>query len=175
MLRSKFATTVINATYDWVAAGRFKKVSFHQKKSSAKNMALVACRGRESDDLRHPCRSAESCCLPTLTRFTVTSRAGSDSLPRRLAPRQTNILLPYGGVRERPNRHDWKSCVGQPTVGSNPTSSATPAPATSSTRCGGAACLQTRTGDADTGAIATYGTCSVRSRLRRGCHAGGHR
>ena len=29
-----------------------------------------------------------------------------------------------GGVRERPNRHDWKSCVGQPTVGSNPTSSA---------------------------------------------------
>ena len=29
-----------------------------------------------------------------------------------------------GGVRERPNRHDWKSCVGQPTVGSNPTLSA---------------------------------------------------
>ncbi len=32
--------------------------------------------------------------------------------------------LQHGGVRERPNRHDWKSCVGQPTVGSNPTSSA---------------------------------------------------
>ena len=29
-----------------------------------------------------------------------------------------------GGVRERPNRHDWKSCVGKLTVGSNPTSSA---------------------------------------------------
>ena len=27
-------------------------------------------------------------------------------------------------MRERPNRHDWKSCVGQPTVGSNPTLSA---------------------------------------------------
>ena len=31
----------------------------------------------------------------------------------------------YGGVRERPNRHDWKSCVGKLTVGSNPTASAT--------------------------------------------------
>ena len=30
-----------------------------------------------------------------------------------------------GGVRERPNRHAWKACVGQPTVGSNPTPSAT--------------------------------------------------
>ena len=30
----------------------------------------------------------------------------------------------HGGVRERPNRHDWKSCVLQGTVGSNPTSSA---------------------------------------------------
>jgi hypothetical protein len=30
-----------------------------------------------------------------------------------------------GGVRERPNRHDWKSCVAQVTVGSNPTLSAT--------------------------------------------------
>jgi hypothetical protein len=29
-----------------------------------------------------------------------------------------------GGVRERPNRHDWKSCEGKPSVGSNPTSSA---------------------------------------------------
>ena len=27
-------------------------------------------------------------------------------------------------MRERPNRHAWKACVGQPTVGSNPTSSA---------------------------------------------------
>ena len=30
-----------------------------------------------------------------------------------------------GGMRERPNRHAWKACVGQPTVGSNPTPSAT--------------------------------------------------
>jgi tRNA(adenine34) deaminase len=29
-----------------------------------------------------------------------------------------------GGMRERPNRHAWKACVGQPTVGSNPTPSA---------------------------------------------------
>ena len=28
-------------------------------------------------------------------------------------------------MRERPNRHDWKSCEGKPSVGSNPTSSAT--------------------------------------------------
>src|SRR6476619_4801204 len=33
-----------------------------------------------------------------------------------------------GGVRERPNRHAWKACVGQPTVGSNPTPSAMPDP-----------------------------------------------
>ena len=31
---------------------------------------------------------------------------------------------PFGGVRERPNRHAWKACVGQLTVGSNPTPSA---------------------------------------------------
>ena len=29
-----------------------------------------------------------------------------------------------GGVRERPNRHAWKACVGKLTVGSNPTPSA---------------------------------------------------
>ncbi len=33
------------------------------------------------------------------------------------------FLLP-GGVRERPNRHAWKACVAQATVGSNPTPSA---------------------------------------------------
>ena len=32
-----------------------------------------------------------------------------------------------GGMRERTNRHAWRACVGQPTVGSNPTPSA-PAP-----------------------------------------------
>ncbi len=39
--------------------------------------------------------------------------------PRRGAP---------GGVRERPNRHAWKACEGRPSVGSNPTSSATASP-----------------------------------------------
>ena len=29
-----------------------------------------------------------------------------------------------GGVRERPNRHDWKSCDLQGSMGSNPISSA---------------------------------------------------
>ena len=29
-----------------------------------------------------------------------------------------------GGVRERPNRHAWRACVEQSTVGSNPTPSA---------------------------------------------------
>ncbi len=29
-----------------------------------------------------------------------------------------------GGMRERTNRHAWRACVGQPTVGSNPTPSA---------------------------------------------------
>jgi hypothetical protein len=33
-----------------------------------------------------------------------------------------------GGVRERPNRHAWKACVGQLTVGSNPTPSASSGP-----------------------------------------------
>ena len=136
--------------------------------------------------LRHPTGPAESCCLPTLTRFTGGRRAGPghrtrrrkdqpSARARRLAagrppgepalstgpapatPRRppgsagrsagarTRTSLtgrsagpgpdrratdgrPWparlGGVRERPNRHDWKSCVGQPTVGSNPTSSA---------------------------------------------------
>ena len=34
------------------------------------------------------------------------------------------MLRLFGGVRERPNRHDWKSCDLQGSVGSNPTSSA---------------------------------------------------
>src|SRR6187399_601083 len=34
-----------------------------------------------------------------------------------------------GGVRERPNRHAWKACEGQPSVGSNPTPSAMTMPA----------------------------------------------
>jgi hypothetical protein len=31
-----------------------------------------------------------------------------------------------GGMRERPNRHAWSACVGQPTQGSNPCPSAQP-------------------------------------------------
>ena len=80
--------------------------------------------------LRHTAGPAESCCLPALTRFTGDRRAGpgrrtehgqrtsDDSLP---APLRTGSS---GGVRERPNRHDWKSCVGKLNVGRNPTSSA---------------------------------------------------
>src|SRR5207342_134992 len=33
-----------------------------------------------------------------------------------------------GGMRERPNRHAWKACEGQPSVGSNPTPSAMSVP-----------------------------------------------
>ena len=39
-----------------------------------------------------------------------------------------------GGVRERPNRHAWKACEGQPSVGSNPTLSATGCSRTSAPR-----------------------------------------
>ena len=69
-------------------------------------------------------------------RVRVRSRRRDRVLPRRrprTAMSRDNTSGPVGvslagcslgGVRERPNRHDWKSCVGQPTVGSNPTSSA---------------------------------------------------
>jgi hypothetical protein len=64
---------------------------------------------------------------------------GEHSPPRRPAPSEGRSSLSWplapselsgggrasGGVRERPNRHDWKSCVGKLTVGSNPTASAT--------------------------------------------------
>src|SRR5207247_157731 len=42
-------------------------------------------------------------------------RAHDTQSPRYVAP---------GGMRERTNRHAWRACVGQPTVGSNPTPSA---------------------------------------------------
>ncbi len=41
-----------------------------------------------------------------------------------LAYRSATLSLTPGGVRERPNRHAWKACVGKLTVGSNPTPSA---------------------------------------------------
>ena len=68
--------------------------------------------------------SAESCCLPALTRFTGCDCTGPD---RHLRSRRERVCIrvrSLGGVRERPNRHAWKACVGQPTVGSNPTPSA---------------------------------------------------
>lgn len=40
------------------------------------------------------------------------------------AYRTATLSLTLGGVRERPNRHAWKACVGKLTVGSNPTPSA---------------------------------------------------
>src|SRR5215210_3113291 len=40
------------------------------------------------------------------------------------AVRSTNLTRRSGGMRERTNRHAWRACVGQPTVGSNPTPSA---------------------------------------------------
>ena len=112
---------------------------------------------RRLGDLRHNSGSAESCCLPTLTRFTGTVCTGPNRhIQKRMCTYGTQLikqctrkhnfafnvrkvamivfmttlsnLLKFqvilGGVRERPNRHAWKACVGKPTVGSNPTSSA---------------------------------------------------
>src|SRR5687768_15599279 len=65
---------------------------------------------------------AESCCLPALTRFTglplrrTRPPHGTTGCDDRI-PSSWHL---FGGVRERPNRHDWKSCVAQVTVGSNP-------------------------------------------------------
>jgi hypothetical protein len=83
---------------------------------------------RRSGYLRHTVLSAEGCCRQALTRFTEPRCARPDrrAQPPRAGPRRRlqASLSGAGGVRERPNRHDWKSCVGQPTVGSNPTLSA---------------------------------------------------
>ena len=50
---------------------------------------------------------------------------GRSSLSGPLTPSERSVGgRSSGGVRERPNRHDWKSCVGKLTVGSNPTASA---------------------------------------------------
>lgn len=95
----------------------------------------MACpRKWRSDDLRRTGTSAESCCLPALTRFTGSDRTGSDHhLPRQAISLIYRFAMPLthanlgnsnGGVRERPNRHAWKACEGKPSVGSNPTSSA---------------------------------------------------
>ena len=77
--------------------------------------------------LRHTGPAAESCCLPALTRFTGFRCAGpSRCVDRRPGTSPVTIpLFPHGGVRERPIRHAWRACRGQPLVGSNPTPSAT--------------------------------------------------
>ena len=125
---------------------RAKSGSGSRRPCTHANGGLCRCRGpkRWSGDPWHPTRSAESCWLPPLTRFTNGRRTGPDHRcgPRRqkrlpdAAPRATRVALLSrysfhrvsdgirGGVRERPNRHDWKSCEGKPSVGSNPTSSA---------------------------------------------------
>ena len=62
-------------------------------------------------------------------RAAPPGRRRRSSLSGLSAPRSQLRWRPApGGVRERPNRHDWKSCVGKLTVGSNPTASATWAP-----------------------------------------------
>ena len=76
--------------------------------------------------LRHTGPAAESCCLPALTRFTGFRCAGpSRCVDRRPGTSPVTIpLFAHGGVRERPIRHAWRACRGQPLVGSNPTPSA---------------------------------------------------
>ena len=114
-------------------------------------------------DLRHPGGSAESCCLPALTRFTGPGRTGPDRHTRRrvcietiptahvlctgaLHPSEERpvALRPEsapgagpGGMRERTNRHAWKACVAPVTVGSNPTPSAGGGPRHASERVAG--------------------------------------
>ena len=81
--------------------------------------------------LRHPGGSAESCCLPALTRFTGSRCTG----PGRHTPRRAQATTRYpqqsapacagpGGLPERPNGHAWKACEARASVGSNPTPSA---------------------------------------------------
>jgi hypothetical protein len=90
------------------------------------------CPARRSGFLRHTERSAEGCCRQALTRFAVPRCVGPDRRARHQAAGVPGpacgwfrlACLNAGGVRERPNRHDWKSCVGKLTVGSNPTLSA---------------------------------------------------
>ncbi len=79
-------------------------------------------------DLRHTAGTAESCCLPALTRFTDCSCTGPGRHIRGRVSRHDSVSRPVfrpdghrrrpapgrapGGVRERPNRHAWKACVG---------------------------------------------------------------
>jgi hypothetical protein len=86
---------------------------------------------RRSGFLRHTALSAEGCCRQALTRFAAPRCAGPGRRARYQAAARSSVAgearlacLHAGGVRERPNRHDWKSCVGKLTVGSNPTLSA---------------------------------------------------
>ena len=83
------------------------------------------CRAQQPGPLRHTGESAESCCLPALTRLHRSSVAQNPATAHDSASKCNDSgLRLVGGVRERPNRHDWKSCDLQGSVGSNPTSSA---------------------------------------------------
>jgi hypothetical protein len=102
---------------------------------------------RRPGDLRHTGGTTEGCYLPVLTWFAGTRCTGPDrhlathrgrrvQVPLTLAvgypsstrakPSRRPAHRHPGGMRERPNRHAWKACVGRPTVGSNPTPSADP-------------------------------------------------
>jgi hypothetical protein len=68
------------------------------------------------------------------SKSTVGSaHRGFESHPLRLLLHMYDIKTQYpiagcaGEVTEWPKVHDWKSCVGQPTEGSNPSLSAIPA------------------------------------------------
>ena len=82
---------------------------------------------------RPPCQVAAGSCA-TAAREPSQGReaaalSGSCGVPQIAWPSPASggrCVDAPGGMRERPNRHAWKACVGQPTVGSNPTPSAQP-------------------------------------------------
>ncbi len=78
---------------------------------------------RRSGDLRHTAGSAESCCLPALTRFTGSGCTGpgrliedgfGDTIACPLPVAVPAATASPGEVRERTNRHAWKACVRTP-------------------------------------------------------------
>ena len=104
---------------------------------------LARCSSVWCDDQatpRHPGEPTGSCFLPDLTRLAGSRcvepdrraerscggrHASGPGPPAPIGSTRICPTLPGGGMRERPNRHAWKACEGQPSVGSNPTSSAT--------------------------------------------------
>ena len=80
---------------------------------------------------RPPCQVAAGSCA-TAAREPSQGReaaalSGSCCVPQIAWPSPCDggrRARTFGGMRERTNRHAWRACVGQPTVGSNPTPSA---------------------------------------------------